>query len=646
MAKRNRLQEEKDYADLMSVNEATQVNESKKIISNLLPNDIKVVSKNESQKELIKSIKNNEITICAGPAGTGKTFVAIAYALSLLRKSSNRYRKIYLVKSVTTLKNEELGYLKGGLHEKIDPFMWSFYINIEKIILKSTLENLLNEEIIVPFPLAYMRGASLDDCIIIADECIGGKNKLIVRYGGNNKSKHIKAEKLLYYYDKYDDLEVLSHNDNTNEDEFKPINSIRISNNKETLKINVRENDNDIIVTKNHPFALFENGIIKYKPACELKIGDRLLKRKNKSGNHSVLNVNNYDILLGFLLGDGCIQGNKRWDDFIFRIRKQHSIKQHEYNTFCGMLYNVSATYGGKSGFNGEQMSIIQTKSFYIEKDFIYSIYNKNGRKRITEEIVEYMTPRTLATWFMDDGSNYMYTTQGSNITLHTEGFSRGEVEILSNILDNKFGIINQIETVKKKRKDRENSFNYYYNIRIGNNGSKILQELICKYIHPSMEYKLNTEFRGRYKEEKYLEYRNNYELTTSIITDIKNNESITVYNMEVADNNNYYVNNILTHNCQNVTLDNARTLITRIGSNSKIILLGDKNQIDLKNKNESSLDILLKLFEGIDNFGVISMSKEDTNIRNPLINIMEEKFKEYYQTIGYNGNGNSSNGN
>jgi hypothetical protein len=58
MAKRNRLQEEKDYADLMSVNEETQVNDAKKIINKLLPNDIKVISKNDSQKKLIKSVKN------------------------------------------------------------------------------------------------------------------------------------------------------------------------------------------------------------------------------------------------------------------------------------------------------------------------------------------------------------------------------------------------------------------------------------------------------------------------------------------------------------------------------------------------------------------------------------------------------------
>lgn len=139
-------------------------------IGKILKDNIKIVAKNDSQKQLIKSIKENEITICNGPAGTGKTFIAIGIALNLLKNPENSYKTIYLVKSVTTLKNEELGFLKGNLKEKIEPFMWSFFINFEKLIEKSTLNMLLDAEIIKPFPLAYMRGASLDDCIIIGDE--------------------------------------------------------------------------------------------------------------------------------------------------------------------------------------------------------------------------------------------------------------------------------------------------------------------------------------------------------------------------------------------------------------------------------------------------------------------------------------------
>jgi phosphate starvation-inducible PhoH-like protein len=188
---RDREKEEKDFKDLTSVNSQGQIEMIKAEIAKFLPNDIKLLAKNESQKKLINSIKNNEITICSGNAGTGKTYVALAYALSLLRKTSNRYKKIYLVKSVTTLKGEELGFLKGDMKEKIDPFMWSFYINMEKLILESAVKELLVREIIRPFPLAYMRGASLDDCIIIADEMqnvtLDNSLTLLTRIGSNSK---------------------------------------------------------------------------------------------------------------------------------------------------------------------------------------------------------------------------------------------------------------------------------------------------------------------------------------------------------------------------------------------------------------------------------------------------------------------------
>lgn len=190
MAK-DRFKEEKDFEELISVNSTEQISKIKYDINRILPKDIKIIAKNESQKKLINSIKNNEITICAGEAGCGKTYVSLAYALSLLRKNTNRYKKIYLVKSVTTLKGEEIGFLKGDLKEKIEPFMWSFYINMEKVLLDSSIKSLIDKDIIRPFPLAYMRGASLDDCIIIADECqnisLDNSRTLLTRIGSNSK---------------------------------------------------------------------------------------------------------------------------------------------------------------------------------------------------------------------------------------------------------------------------------------------------------------------------------------------------------------------------------------------------------------------------------------------------------------------------
>jgi len=188
---RDRAKEEKDFDELTSVNSTQHVNETKRLIKTLISRDTKIVAANNSQKKLIQSIKQNEITICAGPAGTGKTYVALALALSLLRKEGNRFKTIYLVKSIKTLKDEEVGFLKGDLMDKIDPAMMSFYINIEKMIMKTTLTQLIINDIIRPFPLSYIRGSSLDDCIIIADEMqnVTFKNSrtLLTRIGSNCK---------------------------------------------------------------------------------------------------------------------------------------------------------------------------------------------------------------------------------------------------------------------------------------------------------------------------------------------------------------------------------------------------------------------------------------------------------------------------
>ena len=94
---------------------------------------VNVKCKTENQKLLVNSIKEKEITICSGPAGTGKTYLACAEALKLIKRYK-KYKKIVIVKSVTTLKNEEIGFLKGGLREKLEPFMFSFIHNFEKMV--------------------------------------------------------------------------------------------------------------------------------------------------------------------------------------------------------------------------------------------------------------------------------------------------------------------------------------------------------------------------------------------------------------------------------------------------------------------------------------------------------------------------------
>lgn len=145
--------------------------------------------KNVAQKNFVKLIDNNLITVCAGRAGTGKTFISCAQALKLLK--AGKYKKILLVKSVTVLEGEDLGYLKGGIEEKIYPFTLSFLDNFHKLIGEDNTKAMLDEGYIEILPLAYIRGRSIDDSIILIDEAqnISLKNmrSTLTRIGENSK---------------------------------------------------------------------------------------------------------------------------------------------------------------------------------------------------------------------------------------------------------------------------------------------------------------------------------------------------------------------------------------------------------------------------------------------------------------------------
>lgn len=145
--------------------------------------------KNLRQKEFLQAIESNEVTICTGIAGCGKTYLAAYKALKMLEKKE--IEKIVLVKSVTTLPDEEVGFLPGDIHEKLDPFMISFYGNIDKIIGEDQRKRLVKEGKIQIQPLAFIRGINIDNAIVILDECqnltINTFKSIITRIGQGSK---------------------------------------------------------------------------------------------------------------------------------------------------------------------------------------------------------------------------------------------------------------------------------------------------------------------------------------------------------------------------------------------------------------------------------------------------------------------------
>jgi len=144
----------------------------------------------ENQKEYYNKLTNNEITICSGPAGVGKSFVAMRAAVDLLLDENNSYEKLIIVRPAVEAE-EKLGSLPGNLEEKLDPYIFPSYYLLNKIIGKETREKLKQNDIIEVFALAYMRGMNIDNSILIFEEaqnCTPSQMKLLLtRIGFNSK---------------------------------------------------------------------------------------------------------------------------------------------------------------------------------------------------------------------------------------------------------------------------------------------------------------------------------------------------------------------------------------------------------------------------------------------------------------------------
>ena len=125
--------------------------------------------KSAKQKEFLKAVESSTITLCNGIPGSGKTFLACYAALKMLEKK--QVDKIVLVKSVTTLPEEDLGYLPGSEKDKMAPFILSFTGNIDKLIGEEERKKLFKDNKIVVQPLAYIRGITIDNAVVILDEC-------------------------------------------------------------------------------------------------------------------------------------------------------------------------------------------------------------------------------------------------------------------------------------------------------------------------------------------------------------------------------------------------------------------------------------------------------------------------------------------
>jgi phosphate starvation-inducible PhoH-like protein len=126
-----------------------------------------VRARTENQQKLVDSSENNDILFAIGPAGTGKTYTAVALAVRALKNKS--VKKIILTRPAVEA-GESLGFLPGDLKEKIDPYLRPLYDALDDMIPPDKLVYYMQNRIIEVAPLAYMRGRTLDNAFMILDE--------------------------------------------------------------------------------------------------------------------------------------------------------------------------------------------------------------------------------------------------------------------------------------------------------------------------------------------------------------------------------------------------------------------------------------------------------------------------------------------
>jgi phosphate starvation-inducible PhoH-like protein len=162
----------------------------KSIISSLIPRKTKEKFLTESQRIYYDLLHQNQITICSGPAGVGKSYIAMKAAIDLLSDPNTPYEKIIIVRPAVEAE-EKLGSLPGNVEEKLDPYIFPSYYLLNKIIGKENREKLKDIEAIEVFALAYMRGMNIDNSILIFEEaqnCSPKQMKLLLtRIGFNSK---------------------------------------------------------------------------------------------------------------------------------------------------------------------------------------------------------------------------------------------------------------------------------------------------------------------------------------------------------------------------------------------------------------------------------------------------------------------------
>jgi phosphate starvation-inducible protein PhoH and related proteins len=171
--------------------ETTQPISKKDFINSVIKKRQKNKFLTQNQEEYYNTLKENQITICSGPAGTGKSHVSLKSAIDLLLDYNNTYEKLIIVRPAVESSDSKLGSLPGDVREKMDPYIYASYYLLQKIIGKDATLKLEESGIIEIMSLSFIRGISIDNAILVFEESQNATpnemKTVLTRIGFNSK---------------------------------------------------------------------------------------------------------------------------------------------------------------------------------------------------------------------------------------------------------------------------------------------------------------------------------------------------------------------------------------------------------------------------------------------------------------------------
>lgn len=617
--------------------------------------NVRLKAKTENQKKLMNSIKNNIITICSGSPGSGKTYVTCASALEILKNDPN-IKKIVIAKSVVTLQDEEVGFLKGPqpLYEKVlTPNGWAtmgdikvgdfvFNKNGKPVKVLKTYEQKDDEPDADIYRITTKDGKYVDSCI--NHKWTVKTNSLdYITVTTDFLIKHINT--VSFYLP---DVKPIEFSDNNLITPPYLIGALLGDGSLTTGHVRLTSVDDEIInkmkdIAKEYDLELTTNNISHTLTSKNIGVsikGAKQIRAYNSATNHE---------FLGFLAEQNeFFKLDKKSTKISNYIRK--GVKLDGYD----LTYMDVVCVGNNLIKNDlAKLNLLGCNCYnkFIPKQYLFTSVNNRIEllrglldtdgtiKENTGEIVFTSVSEQL----IDDTTELVRSLGGSARKYKRE--PNKKTQIL-----NGYNVVSRVPIYTLTIRFFNNDFNPFFLSRkaIRFRPTLSLHNKIdnIKKINPSRIKCIEID------DKDHLYVTNNYILTHNTLKEKMEpvmysftgnfEKMIGSQMLEALKMNGYIVEQplayirgvtidnalIIVDEVQNITKKNIKSLLTRIGENSKMICLGDLEQIDMKKPELSALKHILKMFSDTPEFGTVELTDDDI-VRHPIIKVILQKFRE-----------------